>query len=166
MITNPMKDEVVPMLPIQLKDNTSLARICQAQAVITKTKTVPSPVQTMSRSQHGLKSACCLPQSCKTNPEWREYLVGCYALFVVVKVTLTTNVRVSQLRDQAALDIVIDDTQPGHGWGPASLCIDLRSLKGLHASSTLNASDFLVQLRASKRHRKTIPFRHGVAHAA
>ncbi len=70
------------------------------------------------------------------NPEWHEYLVGCYALFVVVKVTLTTNVRVSQLRDQAALDIVIDYTQPGHGRGPASLCIDLRSLKGLHASST------------------------------
>ncbi len=49
-------------------------------------------------------------------------------LFVVVKVTLTTKVRLSQPKDQAALDIVIDDTQPGHGNGAASLCIDLRSL--------------------------------------
>ena len=85
---------------------------------------------------------------------------------VVVKVTLTTNVRLSQLKDQAARDIVIDDIQRGHGNGAASLCIDLRSLKGLHASSTLNASDFLVQVRASKRHRNAIPFRHGIAHAA
>ncbi len=32
-------------------------------------------------------------------------------LFAVVKVTLTTNVRLSQPKDQAAFDIVIDDTQ-------------------------------------------------------
>ena len=57
-------------------------------------------------------------------------------LFAVVKVKLTTNLRLSQPKDQAALDIVIDDTQPGHGNGAASLCFDLRSLKGLRASST------------------------------
>ena len=45
-----------------------------------------------------------------------------------LKVTLTTNVRLSQPKDQAAPEIVIDDTLPGQSNGAASLCVDPRSL--------------------------------------
>lgn len=49
-------------------------------------------------------------------------------LCVLLQVALTTNVRLSQPKDQAALDTVIDDTEPGHVNGAASLCVDPRSL--------------------------------------
>jgi len=47
---------------------------------------------------------------------------------VVVEVTLTSNVRLSQPKDQAALDAVVDDIQSGHGNGAASPRVHPRSL--------------------------------------
>ena len=43
--------------------------------------------------------------------------------------------------------------------GQLRYALTLDHSTSLHASSTLNASDFVVQLRASQRHRDAVPFR-------